>query len=215
MKSLYILIMSLLPVELFGQTVTLQTDKNLIAYYNIINPITIGVENCSCDSVFIRAKKYPVIKSESNNCQYSFKPEGFGFDTIFFFRLLDNNDTLLIGQKRINIKELPMIGTYGGKIDKDGISKKSFQNFPNGFSVIAYNTGLELRIPIDSFYLIVKRDCRISYNRFCKITDNFDDAKKEFLSLKSGDEIIFKMMFYSFPSGEINMDREMRLTIID
>jgi len=65
-----------------GQVTTLQFDKNLEAYLKVNNPITIGIENNCCDSIFITSKYKRVIRSTTNKCTYTYFSESIMPDSI-------------------------------------------------------------------------------------------------------------------------------------
>lgn len=195
-----------------GQVTTLQFDKNIEAYLEVNNPITIGIENNCCDSIFIISKYKRVIRSSINKCNYTYFSKSIMPDSIYFYKITQNSDTILIDTKMVRMKNLPLVATYRSKIDRSKISKKELVLFPLNFGITAHNTGLDIFIQIDSFKASIKRNCKITFEKFYKRGDNFNDLLKEFSKLEKDDEINFSSILYTLNEG-LRQSEDMLLII--
>lgn len=214
MKYLGIWILVLICINSIGQTVTLQNDRQIIAYYKRENPITVGVEGYKCESIILKSQKYLLKKSEEGSCRYLYVPTGYVRDTIYFYTVTKTSDTTLVDFQPIRILPFPMVGIINMTTDNRHISVKDLEDFPRNFGVTAFNTNLSIRLPVDSFFLSIKRNCKITYSAFFTKNDDFSELKKEFKLLKKDDELLFDSIYYTL-DNEIHIAPFMRVIIKD
>jgi len=212
MKKGLQIILLIISISSYGQNTALQFDKDLKAYYGIDNPITVLAENVDCDSMIVFANSGIIKRDSINQCKFLYKPIS-SIDTIIIARIEMNNDTILIDKKRVGNKILPLYGSFFGKTDGKTIKKDLLMNFPKTFEVTVLNMDINLKFPVDSFTVKIKRKCDVTYKKRYSINDNFDELKNEFSKLKSCEEIEFLGIRYEYENNILFVDTRMRLSI--
>ena len=173
----------------------MQFDQTLYAYICIDNPLTILIENTNCNSIVLSSKNGTIKHDSINPCKFSYKSFSSITDIITISKIDSNKDTIFIDKRKVYKMPLPFEGYFYG-IRENNINKNSLLNFPKSFRVVSINLDIDYELPIDSFSVIIKHDCNLSYKKRLSIHEDLSDLLHQFSILVTGDEIEFYGISY-------------------
>lgn len=191
---------SLIFSQVFAQQVAVSADKNNVFYLGLDNPITVTVENCSCNDLVVKTDNGEVT---GKGCQLIFRGKEYGRAAIMVYKKAGNK-LKEIGSNAFRVKKIPppvfRIGPYGHSYDRKARSVV----MANQQYVRAELDGFDFdaRFAIDSFWV------KIFYNDSCKTKSFFNTTGKisqavldAFSVLKEEDVVIFHKIYAKGPDG--------------
>ncbi len=213
--------MTYIGINVFGQKINavISNDMQYDVYVGITNPISVFVDNCSCDSLILTTDNGRLRKFD--DCRYFYNPIRIG-DGKVILKVKKGKDTTQICSYLYKVKILPLglrivfqdmssplfefdstysypiIDVLESTIDKATIKNASYLHpyWKNDISL----HGAEVEV-ID-YNIIVMREGKIISNTYSKNPFFKEAEKKIFNNLESGDILIFSNINYIFPGGE-------------
>jgi hypothetical protein len=179
-----------------GQKFTVSADKMNELYIGVDNPISVTVENMSCEDITVTTNNG---KISGSNCRYIFSGGTIGPANIAVYKKVKGK-MQVIGIWPFRVKHLPL-PVFKIAHGKDKISKPEIAN-QEYVRAEFENIDLDSHFIIDSFKVcIVSSDtCKFSIktNYGNKISEEIRD---EFKKLKQNDVVVFKDIFIKQPDG--------------
>lgn len=86
MKIILLIIFSSYALFVFSQKTVVQFDKGSIAYIGLNNPLTIMVENVSCNNIIVQSTHNKIVKDTIDQSKYIYVPNVVGKDTLNIYK---------------------------------------------------------------------------------------------------------------------------------
>jgi len=180
-----LLLLALLLIKGYSQF-SISNDRENRVYLGIDNPISIAVENTSCDSLIIITDNGIIIRSGRS---YVWRPKEVGKGIIWVWKL-DNRDTIKVGGAEFRTEKIPNpTACIGGK--KDGKIDKNRLIAAGAIIPIIENLDICINILVLNFTMIVMRNDTVIYSEEFKGNRLSDKAKDFIKKLKEGDVVLF------------------------
>ncbi len=171
-----------------GQGVAVDADRVHVTYETVDNPITIGLENCSCKNLKLSVDNGQLRKGP-NDCTYIFNSNKPGTAVFTLSRKAGNGYTD-VGKITYRVKPLPLpVAALAGKRDGD----VPLNIFKAQMGVIAKLDGFDFDVhfKVTSFQMNVIRDGKV----YASVQNNNNvfelQAKTVIAQVLPGDTIVF------------------------
>ena len=191
-----------------GQNFTVSADKMNELYIGVDNPISVTVENYSCESIFVTTNNG---KISGSNCKYMFSGGTVGPANIAVYKKVKGK-MQIIGIWPFRVKRLPLpvfkIASNKRYMPKVEIANQEYVRAE------LENFDIDIRYTIDSFKVcIISSDtCKFSVktNYGNKISE---EIRNDFRALKQNDAVVFKDIFIKQFDGTQEMLAPIVITI--
>ncbi len=197
------------PISLFSQDFCLESSRNLDFYQGVDNPLTVNVPNTPCDSICVSSDNGTIRKLDE--CRYLYLPETLG-ESILTINKISKNDTIVIGERNCQIKDLPKpTARVAGKINGD--IEKNLLLAQIGIASAMENFGFDLSIRVIEFRTIIIRGDNILFNSINEGYKFTAETKSGLKKIDSGDIVYFVSIKCIFPSGNTTTANSIELKI--
>ncbi len=204
-----LLIPTFLQKVVYAQKVSVAAMKQNTAIIGVENPLSIMVENCSCNNLSVSTDNGTIRRYE--NCGYDFKPARLGMAQIlisckggrgvtnYLLRVVKENEST---EYTSTIEPMPAAGVHI-IIDRkhNGPLKKSALLARDGLAVNSVDKGQ--RYTLNRFTMAILRGEQIIFSK-TSFTSKFTGDMRSFIStIQIGDKVVFFNMVCS--SGKIQL----------
>jgi GldM C-terminal domain len=186
--KLLIIFTYLMTTKIYSQEMAIAVEKMNVLYLGIDNPISIAMENTSCQDLIIKIANGKLI---GNNCKYLVRCDSVGICRIQVYskKMIKKNHSWL---NEFRVKMIPKptfkIGPYGNF--NSSASKKVIQS-QEYIRATLDNFDFDLSYSVDSFRVRIIRDTIEKFNFTNKGNKLNTDVRNAFLEIIKGDVIIF------------------------
>lgn len=195
-RALLVTTFFLIVLSSSGQNFTVSADKMNVLYIGVDNPISVTVENYSCEFIAVTTNNG---KISGNNCRYIFSGGTVGVANIAVYKKVKGK-MQVIGIWPFRVKHLPLpvfkIASGRPSMLKVEIANQQYVRAE------LENFDIDIRYTIDSFKVcIISNDtCKfnVKTNYGNKISEEIRD---DFKALKQNDTVVFKDIFIKQPDG--------------
>ena len=191
-----------------GQSFTVSADKMNVLYVGVDNPISVTVENYSCESIAVSTNNGKITGS---NCQYIFSGGTVGVANIAVYKKVKGKMQVIgIWPFRIKHLPLPVFKIASGKLS---MSKVEIANQQYVRAELE-NFDINIKYTIDSFKVcIIPNDtCKFS-SKTNYGNEISEEIRNDFKALKQNDAVLFKDIFIRRPDGTQEMLAPIVITI--
>ncbi|MBK9639630.1 MAG: hypothetical protein IPO63_18210 [Bacteroidetes bacterium] len=170
-------------------------------YMGIPTSIMAIVENTKCDEYFLTTDNGQISEDPNGNrCNYIFTPQKNGKTTIFINKL-QRNDTIKLGEKIFQVKNIPKpIAKIGGM--HDGNIRKAVLVAQKGIIATLEDIAFDIYIKISKYSVLIIREKELIYSDHFFSNILTSDFKTVVLNCHPNDQIIFFNIEASFPNME-------------
>lgn len=183
-----------------GQGIAVDADRVHVAYETVDNPITIGLENCSCKNLRLTVDEGQLRKGP-DDCTYIFNSDKAG-KAIFTLSRKAGDGYADVGQITYRVKPLPLPEAYiGGRHN----AQMPIVVFRAQEGVIAKLDGFDFDVwfKVTSFQMDVIRDGQVVSSEKNNKNVFEPGARKAMLAAQPGDKVVFSNILSRKPNGTI------------
>jgi len=199
--------------RVLGQEFAIEHYKLNYAYIAIDNPLSVVVENESCENIIVETDNGTVEKRDSSVCYFEFLPKTIGHAKLSVY-VVENSDTTKIGERIYRIRGWPEHKPHFGRLSSDGeMSRIEFlANF--GVHIPIQLRDLSGRGAVTSYKITVVRKYESIYNLENK-GGRFEEDNYEILrNIEVGDTVLISDVKAKMP-GDVNVSvSDLRIEIV-
>lgn len=194
-----------------AQKFSIAADKTNIFYLGVPNPLTIAVENYSCNAITVKTNNGKV---SGRSGSFIYEATSAGITDIILFRRIKGH-LKEIGRSTFRIKNIPdpiaKVGpSAGGNISKVVLRNQQY------IRAELENFDFQLVFPIDSFTVCIIRGDTCLYKEINNSGNKFEQGLTTALNeIKKGDTVIFKKIFAHYPDRSQTVLNPILLFITD
>jgi len=198
----------------FGQEFAIENLQNNYAYPWISNYLRVVIKNENCENILIKTDNGTIKKPDSLECDFEFFPKNVGHATLSVC-VIENSDTIKIGERKYRIKKWPEHKPYIGRISSEGKMPKAEFWAHGGVNVPIQYFDMTGLIPVVSYKITVARNGERVYD-LANFGGRFEEDNYEILKdIRVGDKVFISEIMVKVPGESINTKlKDLRIEII-